>query len=303
MYSFSWCGPSRSSLLSGRTPPRVDDVYLNENFEEKDGMDPYNTVGNGIPAAVTTIGTKMKELDYHTAYVGKWGAGFTWMEQAPKARGFNEFYGYLQDSVSFWDTTRDLDSVSTPSGCELLEYNDCLDIYEKTNEKQGECNMFGKTPNGNSFTQDLWRYRVLPEGEINGPADHEVSLGWIDYQFLDETLRIIDDYAKEGGPKDEGKPLFLMHAFHSVHTPLDPPDEIFDRYKNPHDPEDPAFKSHQSYLNPARQSYAAMVHWVDEAVGQMVEKFKSYPSIELHPEGSTMWDNTIMVMFLLGTPP
>jgi arylsulfatase A-like enzyme len=286
MYSFSWCGPSRSSLLSGRTPPRVDDVYLNENFEEKDGMDPYNTVGNGIPAAVTTIGTKMKELDYHTAYVGKWGAGFTWMEQAPKARGFNEFYGYLQDSVSFWDTTRDLDSVSTPSGCELLEYNDCLDIYEKTNEKQGECNMFGKTPNGNSFTQDLWRYRVLPEGEINGPADHEVSLGWIDYQFLDETLRIIDDYAKEGGPKDEGKPLFLMHAFHSIHTPLDPPDEIFNEYKN-----HPLVE-----LNPARQSYAAMVHWVDKAVGQMVEKFKSYPSIELHPEGSTMWDNTIMVM-------
>jgi arylsulfatase I/J len=253
MYSYSWCGPSRSSLLSGRTPPQVDVVYVNEIMAYNSTMTPYNTVGNGIPAAMTTIGTKMKEAGYYTAYVGKWGAGYTWMEQSPKYRGFDEFFGYLQDSVSFWTQTRDADSVSTFSGCEALENPDGSFMF------------------GPPYTADLWRYKELPEGTINGPADLENNTGWVDYQFLDETMRIIGDY-----DPDSGKPLFMFHSFHSIHTPLDPPDEIFDIYKD----------SPKVHMMRGRRAYAGMVTWTDGAVGKMVDAFKA----------KRMWDNTIMVM-------
>jgi len=113
---------------------------------------------------------------------------------------------------------------------------------------------------------------VLPDGRVmNGPADLENNTGWIDYQLLDETMRIIDEYDPASG-----KPLFMLHSFHSIHTPLDPPDELIARWEG----------NLMLEGMPGRKSYAGMVEWTDGAVGMMVDKFKE----------KGMWDHTIMVM-------
>lgn len=56
-YTYSYCAPSRQSLLSGRLP-----LHVNEE----------NSVCAGIPRGMSTIGDVMKRAGYSTHYVGKW---------------------------------------------------------------------------------------------------------------------------------------------------------------------------------------------------------------------------------------
>merc|ERR1712241_1111017 len=52
---------------------------------------------------------------------------------------------------------------------------------------------------------------------------------WVDYLFANESLRLIEEH-------DLANPLFLLHAFHSVHAPLNPPQELVEPYKHIWDP-------------------------------------------------------------------
>jgi len=244
-YSYPWCGPARSSLLSGRIPPRVD-VNATNFFASVGPQDtPWNTYGAGIPAGMTGIGTKMKEAGYKTAYTGKWGVGFLWQEQLPRARGFDQFFGYLQDSVDYWTQQQWPGSASSAFGCISLPQFQA------------------------PYATDLWR--TTTDGNIDGPADMENGTGWIDYQFLDQSLLIIDQYV----PSDD-TPLFLLHSFHAIHVPLNPPDEIVAPYID-----NPAISD-----DPARVAYAGMVTWVDYAVGMMVDAYKA----------KGMWENSLVVV-------
>jgi len=63
----------------------------------------------------------------------------------------------------------------------------------------------------------------------DGPGIGLNGTKWADGLFLDESLRIIRDH-------DATVPLFLFHAFHSVHSPLDPPKDILDVYAKHTDP-------------------------------------------------------------------
>lgn len=67
-------------------------------------------------------------------------------------------------------------------------------------------------------------------------------------------------------------PLFLYHAWQSVHTPLEVPqsyEEPFSAIPDPH-----------------RRTYAGMVAALDEAIGEVVESYK----------GAGMWDDTVLIL-------
>ena len=55
-YTYSYCAPSRQSLLSGRQP-----LHVNEE----------NSVCSGIPRGMQTLGGLMKSAGYSTHFVGK----------------------------------------------------------------------------------------------------------------------------------------------------------------------------------------------------------------------------------------
>ena len=98
----------------------------------------------------------------------------------------------------------------------------------------------------------------------DGPAYGLNGTGWEDYLFMNETLDRIQQH-------NISKPLFLMHAFHSIHTPLNPPDEILEPYRH--------------LWDKTRRAYAGMVSWVDRSVGEIVSALKA----------KGMWDNTLLL--------
>ena len=93
---------------------------------------------------------------------------------------------------------------------------------------------------------------------MNG-TDYEEAL------FTRNTLNVIEAH----NPKE---PLFLFHAFHIVHTPLQVPKEHEDRF---------------SAIKPrGRRLYAAMLNYMDEALGKFVDALKK----------KGMWSHTLMVL-------
>lgn len=115
------------------------------------------------------------------------------------------------------------------------------------------------------------------------PAKGENGTEWVDYLFLKESLRIINEH-------DAIAPLFLFHAFHSIHSPLNPPAELYtgDYAPPPCEGEDAMRTCFTGFPKKSeeRRSYAAMVTWTDSAIGKIIEALKS----------KNMWDNTLIVV-------
>ena len=245
-YAYAWCAPSRSSLLSGRIPVHVNVVHSIPTAGIK--ADPDSS-GEGIPAGMKTMGSVLQEAGYKTHYVGKWGVGFTWKNQNPAARGFDSFFGYLHDSVDFWNEKLGIESIEVPGGCEKVTGN---------NEAAGD-----------KLAVDLLRYPMKNGEQAQGPAYGENGTTWVDYQFLAESKSIIRKH-------NVSKPLFLLHSFHSIHAPLNADAKLYiDEYAPPpcqgEDKMRTCFK-----VNPmaARRSYAAMVTFADTAIGDIIAELK-----------------------------
>jgi arylsulfatase A-like enzyme len=84
------CAPSRCALMTGK---HVGHCYIRGNYEIK----ATETTESGqlpIPDETITVAEKLKEAEYTTACIGKWGLGYPLSEGDPLNQGFDYFYGY-----------------------------------------------------------------------------------------------------------------------------------------------------------------------------------------------------------------
>jgi len=90
-YTFRFCGPSRSSFLSGRFP-----IHVTQN----------NCDLCGVPVGMTTIADVLQKAGYATHHSGKWHAGLGSEQLLPINRGFNSSLALLGGSADHYTTER-----------------------------------------------------------------------------------------------------------------------------------------------------------------------------------------------------
>jgi arylsulfatase B len=121
--------------------------------------------------------------------------------------------------------------------------------------------------NGSVFPVDLWRTAAPAFGANNSwacsQANQEPGCVYEDAKFTARVLEIINNH-------DPATPLFLFWAPHAVHVPLEVPSAYLAKF---------AFID-----DPRRQFYAAMVNYIDEAIGNV--------TAALAAKG--MWNDTLL---------
>lgn len=97
----STCTPSRMGLMTGRYQQRFG-AECNVPTIPTPG---YTTDDLGLDTGERTLGDAMRALGYRTMAIGKWHLGEL-PKYHPNRRGFDEFYGFLGGSRSYWPLKR-----------------------------------------------------------------------------------------------------------------------------------------------------------------------------------------------------
>lgn len=244
-YAYKFCSPSRSALQSGRLPVHVNTLNLAPSVHNT--SDPVSGFA-GIPRNMTGVAEKLRAAGYDTAFVGKWDAGCAAVEQTPYGRGYDSSFGYYQHANDYWNKG----TVLTSTG----EIDSCLNRVRDLSEHNA-----------------TFRGPVLDRAELssacrNSTADHpgcyEPEL------FRNRSLSVINQH-------NASRPLFLFHAFHLVHTPLEVPEAYL---KRADERAKPGFFDDED-----RRHLSAMAEYMDGVLGDLVGAFKA----------RGLWENTLLV--------
>lgn len=250
-YSYSVCSPSRSALQTGRLSVHVN-VENNDNtvFNSKDLV----SGSAGIPRNMTGVAQKLRTAGYRTHAVGKWGVGAATPQHTPHGRGYETWIGYFGHANDYWHKTQDLISIGSVDVCmgQFIDFSMHNATYR------------GGVRDAASLSD------ACREDHESDPACYEEHI------FREHALAIINEH----NVSKVEEPLFLFYAFHLVHSPLQVPHsylEQIDRLV--------AAAGGEPFDSKDRRHYAAMVLYMDDAVGAVVRALKS----------RHMWDNTLLV--------
>jgi arylsulfatase I/J len=204
----------------------------------------------GIPRNMTGIAEVAATAGYSRHYVGKWDAGMATPDHTPVGRGYESFTGYFQHANSYWNKEGHIEATG--------DVDLCLNVFT---------DMFIENATYRGGVLDSgWLDDSCSSSDDANPACYEEKI------FMDASLEVIDDHDFASAP------LFLTHAFHLIHSPLQVPnsyltavDEIIAPYE---------------FDSASRRNYSAMVHYMDDVVGAITDKLKD--------EG--VWDNTVVML-------
>lgn len=182
--AYSFCAPSRASLLSGRLPQ-----YVNAQNIRGATYDPAHPEvgGQGIPRDMTTISQMLAAKNYYSVFAGKWDVGFATQSHTPIGRNYSDSLCYFFQINDYW-TQKPVGSEGSACDSHLVHVRP-------------------------SDVIDLWR-NDAPASELNGTAFEEVMLE----AHMLQALRYYN-----ATHRMEGRPMFLHYAPHLVHDPYELP--------------------------------------------------------------------------------
>jgi len=238
------CAPSRCVLLTGK---HTGHAYIRGNDEWGDRGDVWdyakavedpNLEGQRpIPSNTETLGKVLQKAHYKTAIVGKWGLGAPLSEGIPNKQGFDFFSGY---------------------NCQRQAHT----YYPKHLWRN---------------TEKIWLENelVVPGTKLDegaNPDDRESYAKFTQPQYapdimLEDALHFIE--------RNRDNPFFLYFASPIPHNPLQAPERWVQHYIEKFGAEEPYLgdRGYFPHRNP-RAAYAAMVSYLDEQVGQILEKLR-----------------------------
>ncbi len=202
-----------------------------------------------IPDTTYTVAELMKEAGYATACIGKWGLGYPGSEGDPNNQGFDYFYGYNCQTAAH-----------TYYPAELWE-----------NDKRVKLN-----------NENTLKFK----GRLAKDVDAKDESNYLKYGGGDYSPDLMHKKAMKFIDNNKKNPFFLFLSTPLPHVALQAPKEWVDYYQKKFGDEEPYIgdKGYFPCRSP-RATYAAMVSYFDEQVGEIVEKLKA----------DGIYDNTLII--------
>ena len=243
------CAPSRSVFMTGQhtghTPIRGNDEWKErgDTWNYQAMFDnPFLEGQRPIPDSTITIAEVLKSAGYSTGMVGKWGLGAPTTEGLPNKQGFDFFYGY---------------------NCQRQAHT----LYPMHLWRNDERHL-------------LSNKNVPPHANLEDNTDINDSLSYSDFELIDYAPELMHNEALNFIDKNQNNPFFLYYASPLPHVPLQAPKRWVDYYQSKIGSEEPyTGKSYFPNLTP-RATYAAMISYLDEQVGDLIKKLKDIGQYE-----------------------
>ena len=96
-YSFPVCSPTRSGLMTGRSPMRLGVAYT--------VIRPWSNYG--VPVEERLMPQAFHDAGYQTSITGKWHLGHAYKKFLPRSRGFDHTYGHVNGAIDYFTHERD----------------------------------------------------------------------------------------------------------------------------------------------------------------------------------------------------
>ena len=236
------CAPARSVLLTGK---HSGNNYIRGNSEwsERGDVwsfkamfdDPHLEGQKPLADSIITISQVLQKNGYRTGMVGKWGLGGPTTNSIPNKKGFDFFYGY-----------------------------NC----------QRQAHTFYPTHLWKNETRHILDNFIVTKQEGIGDNDPNDPFSYNKYNQNDYAPTLMHKEAIDFVSRNKNSPFFLYYASPIPHLPLQAPKNWVSYYEKKFGKESPYIgKSYYPNRTP-RATYAAMISYLDEQVGDLVSKLK-----------------------------
>lgn len=249
------CAPSRCVLLTGK---HMGHAYIRGNGEWGERGDVWNYMAmfndstlegqRPLPANTPTLAKALKNAGYQTGMTGKWGLGAPHTESIPTTMGFDFYCGY---------------------NCQRQAHT-----YYPLHLYKNEHRMY------------LNNDTVPPSTRLAEGADPYDMASYAKYNLTDYAPEVMFQEITDFVDRNQEQPFFLYWASPIPHMPLQAPQRWVDYYVEKFGDEEP-YTGEKSYF-PHRYphaAYAAMVSYLDENVGKLVQQLKDLG----------IYDNTLII--------
>jgi len=243
------CAPSRAVLLTGLHTGN-NSVRGNDEWKERGDVwsfkamfkDPKLEGQRPLPDSTITVANYFQSNGYKTGMVGKWGLGAPHTNSIPNNKGFDFFYGY---------------------NCQRQAHT----LYPSHLWKNKERHILSN--------------KIVDKGALktgldpNSPSSYEV------YNQNDYGPTLMHNEALEFIDRNKDNKFFLYYASPLPHLPLQAPEKWVNYYRKKIGKEKPYIGDKGYYPNQfPMATYAAMISYLDEQVGEIVAKLKKIEKIE-----------------------
>jgi len=249
------CAPARYMLMTGK---HAGHAYIRGNSEWKERGDVWNyramakdstLEGQGpMPVNTVTMAKRLQDVGYATGIIGKWGLGAPHTKSIPNEMGFDFFFGY---------------------NCQRQAHTYYpLFLYKNRNRVH------------------LANDTVAPNTKLSKGANPNNPDNYAPYTLKDYSPDLMFKELTGFVERSKEEPFFLYWASPIPHVALQAPNKWLDYYKKKFGKEEP-YLGEMGYFphqNP-RAAYAAMVSYLDENIGKLIQQLKD--------EG--IYENTLIV--------
>jgi len=249
------CAPARCVLLTGK---HAGHAYIRGNDEWRErgevwdyikAFDDPNLEGQRpMPTNSVTIASELKKAGYTSGIFGKWGLGAPTTESIPTKQGFDYFYGY---------------------NCQRQAHNLYPGHLWENEEKI-------------LLNNEL----IAPSVKLDSLANPMEESSYAKFTQTDYAPAKIHEKAISFIERNREKPFFMYYASPLPHLPLQVLSEEVEKYKGNFGEEAPYIGDKGYFPNRyPKATYAAMISYLDQQVGELVSKLKE----------ESLYENTLIL--------